>query len=90
MLLDGAAELGIPLTKEQLDQFAHYGDLLTEWNQRLNLTRVPPKEYIILHFLDSLAAAAAVSFSDSIRGNIYHHAWQRANAAGRGYSNYGR
>jgi len=67
VLLDGAAELGIPLTKEQLDQFAHYGDLLTEWNQRLNLTRVPPKEYIILHFLDSLAAAAAVSFSDSIR-----------------------
>ncbi len=67
VLLEGAAEFGIQLTPIQLDQFALYGDLLQEWNQRLNLTRVPPAEYVTLHFLDSLATSAAVSLSDSAR-----------------------
>ena len=61
----GAAELGVPLSEVQLDQFARYAAMLEEWNRRLNLTRVPPQDYVTLHFLDSLAAARAVPFSES-------------------------
>ena len=35
--------------------------MLTEANRSLNLTRVPPDEFVTLHFLDSLSLAAALS-----------------------------
>ena len=66
-LVDGAGELRIPLSREQVDQFAAFGELLEEWNRRLNLTRVPPEEYVTLHFLDSLAAAKAAPLAESAR-----------------------
>lgn len=55
------------MSKEQVDQFAAFGDLLEEWNRRLNLTRVPPEEFVTLHFLDSLAAAKTLSLAESAR-----------------------
>jgi 16S rRNA (guanine527-N7)-methyltransferase len=47
---------GIELSGQQLDQFRLYGDLLLEWNQKMNLTRiVEPQEIILKHFVDSLS-----------------------------------
>ncbi len=51
-----AADLGVLLTPEQLDQFGRYLSLLLDWNERLNLTAVrDPRSIQIRHFLDSLS-----------------------------------
>src|SRR5438128_1978305 len=62
-LREGAADLGIDLSPDQLERFASYAGLLEEWNQRLNLTRIPPEQTVPLHFLDSLAINRAVDLS---------------------------
>jgi 16S rRNA (guanine(527)-N(7))-methyltransferase RsmG len=50
-----AAQYGIPLTPEQLRQFALYAELLLDWNTRMNLTAITkPEEIAVKHFLDSL------------------------------------
>jgi 16S rRNA (guanine527-N7)-methyltransferase len=47
---------GIDLSGQKLAQFCLYGDLLLEWNQKVNLTRiVDPQEVILKHFVDSLS-----------------------------------
>lgn len=47
---------GIDLSSQQLAQFCLYADLLLEWNQKMNLTRiVDPQEIILKHFVDSLS-----------------------------------
>ncbi|NMA68139.1 MAG: 16S rRNA (guanine(527)-N(7))-methyltransferase RsmG [Desulfitobacterium sp.] len=47
--------LGLELSPKQLEQFSLYGDLLVEWNKKVNLTNITDPEGIILkHFLDSL------------------------------------
>lgn len=48
---------GLGLSDNQLEQFARYADLLTEWNAtRMNLTRLTaPRDVAVKHFLDSLA-----------------------------------
>src|SRR2546423_9647514 len=66
-LASGAFELGIQLSGEQAAQFERYAELLEEWNKKLNLTRVPPGQYVTLHFLDSLAPAKVVSFEERRR-----------------------
>jgi 16S rRNA (guanine527-N7)-methyltransferase len=49
---------GIDLSEQQVTQFCLYGDLLLEWNKKINLTRiVDPQEIILKHFLDSLAVS---------------------------------
>ncbi|MFZ1398536.1 MAG: 16S rRNA (guanine(527)-N(7))-methyltransferase RsmG, partial [Candidatus Promineifilaceae bacterium] len=53
-----AASLGVPLTPEQVAQFAIYQQLLLDWNARMNLTAVrEPAEIRLRHFLDSLSCA---------------------------------
>jgi len=48
--------LGLELSSRQIDQFCLYGDLLLEWNQKMNLTSITdPEEIILKHFVDSLA-----------------------------------
>ncbi len=54
----GAAVFGVVLDETALDRFAHFAARLEETNQALNLTRVPPSEYVTRHFLDSLSLAA--------------------------------
>jgi 16S rRNA (guanine527-N7)-methyltransferase len=56
-LLPAAAEaLGRPLSEAQLDQFRRFGELLLEWNQRMNLTAIRERgQQITKHLLDSLA-----------------------------------
>jgi len=50
-----AKKLGLDLNKEQLASFEVFFDLLTEWNQKFNLTAITEKNDVYLkHFLDSL------------------------------------
>jgi 16S rRNA (guanine527-N7)-methyltransferase len=54
-LLDGARELGIELTDEQVRKMTAHLDLLDDWNQRMNLTAIRERpQQITKHLLDSL------------------------------------
>ena len=46
----------LDLSREQLDQFQTYQDLLLQWNQIINLTAITdPEEVALKHFADSLS-----------------------------------
>lgn len=48
-------QIGCQLTDLQVSQLCQFGDLLLEWNQKLNLTRITdPEEVILKHFIDSM------------------------------------
>ena len=54
--------VGIKLTDLQVNQLCDFGDLLLEWNQRLNLTRITdPHEVILKHFIDSMVLSKFIS-----------------------------
>lgn len=57
LLRGGAAEFGIELDPHRITQFERYLELLEAGNDRMNLTAVPPEQYVTRHLLDSLAAA---------------------------------
>ncbi len=58
LLADTAAGWGLPLSDEQLRQFARYADELLAWNAHTNLTAITDREAIyVRHFLDSLVLA---------------------------------
>lgn len=60
-LSDGARQLGLELSKEQLAAFELYRAELIDWNQRFNLTSVAdPAEIDTTHFLDSLSILPAL------------------------------
>lgn len=51
----GLDDLGIRLSDRQMEQFYRYYEILTEWNQVMNLTAITEmKEVVEKHFLDSL------------------------------------
>ena len=56
ILADGARELGVDLSAQQLEQFQRYYDVLTDWAERVSLTAVRDEEGIQRrHFLESAA-----------------------------------
>lgn len=56
ILADGARELGIDLSKEQLARFHRYFEILVEWAERVSLTTVKDEEGVQRrHFLESAA-----------------------------------
>jgi 16S rRNA (guanine527-N7)-methyltransferase len=58
----GAAELGVALLQEQLDQFDRYLAELQKWNRRINLTAAKtPDELVTRHVLDSLAGLTVLN-----------------------------
>lgn len=58
--------IGCTLTELQVSQLCQFGDLLLEWNQKLNLTRITdPEEVILKHFIDSMV------LSKFIQGNCF-------------------
>lgn len=60
LLSDGAKQLGLDVTSDQMAKFAQFGEMLLEWNRRFNLTRITdPKDIVTKHFLDSLSCLAA-------------------------------
>ncbi len=53
--------MGITLSAAQLNQFETYFSALTDWNRRVNLTRIIERDDVIAkHFLDSLTCLRAV------------------------------
>ena len=56
ILAEGARELGIELSGQQLDQFQRYYDVLIDWAERVSLTTVRDEEGVQRrHFLESAA-----------------------------------
>lgn len=54
-LTTGAESRGVKVLPEQANAFQRYLELLTEWNEKMNLTAITePKEVAVKHFLDSL------------------------------------
>lgn len=59
--ISGAAELGLALGHEVIEQCRTYASELIYWNQKTNLTAIKDeKEVIVKHFLDSLACSQAL------------------------------
>ena len=53
-LKKGLADLKLPVSQKQIQQLQQYAALLTEWNQKINLTAIiDPQEIAEKHFLDS-------------------------------------
>lgn len=56
ILLDSFLSFGIELNRKQTDQFLQYEELLSAWNQKMNLTAITEFEEIVWkHFIDSVA-----------------------------------
>lgn len=56
LLRASVAEYGVSLSDAQCDAFLLYGDLLREWNEKINLTAITKEdEVIVKHFADSLS-----------------------------------
>jgi 16S rRNA (guanine527-N7)-methyltransferase len=63
LTINSVGELGLTIGENHAEQFMRYLTHLIEWNKSLNLTTIiDPKEIIIKHFIDSLAALAATNF----------------------------
>lgn len=57
-LSEGAAAIGVPLEKTEMDLFALYHRELLLWNRRINLvSQQTSREIVIRHFVDSLTPA---------------------------------
>lgn len=56
LIYAGASELGLTLEPKQIAAFKTYGQMLVEWNEKMNLTAiVEPQDIAVKHFIDSLA-----------------------------------
>lgn len=63
-----SASLNLNLSARQLAQFQQLGDMLLDWNQRLNLTSITaPKDIVVKHFLDSLTLSTVIMQFDGLR-----------------------
>ena len=64
--ISSVRELGLTIGEIHAEQFMRYLAHLIEWNKAINLTSIiDPKEIIIKHFVDSLVAIVATSFSQN-------------------------
>lgn len=63
--ISSVRELGLTIVDRQAEQLMRYLAHLIEWNKTINLTAIiDPKEIIIKHFVDSLAALVATDFPE--------------------------
>lgn len=66
-LVQGALEMGLELSMEQVEQFKEYYRFLGEASKSINLTSIlEEKDVAVKHFLDSLSCFQAVSFEDGM------------------------
>jgi 16S rRNA (guanine527-N7)-methyltransferase len=66
-LSEGAAKVGVPLGKAELDLFALYHRELLLWNRRINLvSEHASKEIVVRHFVDSLTPAPWIERPDGL------------------------
>ena len=66
-VVEKALKIRIELSEHQIEQFYIYMKLLTEWNEKINLTAIiEPKEIILKHFIDSLTISSQIQQSRTI------------------------
>ncbi len=54
-------KINVELSKEQINKFFEYMNLLMEWNKVVNLTAITdPKDIILKHFIDSLTVLDSI------------------------------
>lgn len=62
--LEEITRLGLIITKEQEEQLEKFYELLIQWNEKMNLTRIIEKEEVYLkHFYDSLTLVKVIDLS---------------------------
>lgn len=67
ILSDLTQKAGFSLFDTQLAQFARYAELLTEWNEKMNLTAITePYEVATKHFVDSLYGLPYLAAGDRL------------------------
>lgn len=67
-LIEGAKVLDIDLTRNDIDKFILYKELLKEWNQKINITSITDDvEIDIKHFIDSLTPLTTNLFDGKIK-----------------------
>lgn len=60
-------KININITIEQLNQLDKYYELLIEWNNKINLTRITKKEEVYLkHFYDSITLIKAIDLNKDL------------------------
>lgn len=60
-------KLGIKLTENQLEQLEEFYNLLIDYNEKVNLTRITEKEDVYLkHFYDSLTLIKAIDLNQEL------------------------
>ncbi len=63
--IETVEQLKIDLTEEKLEQLNKFYNLLIEWNNKINLTRIEKEDEVYLkHFYDSLTIAKVVNLSE--------------------------
>ena len=63
--IEALKELNIKINSNQLKQLEKYYDLLTEWNEKINLTRIVEKEEVYLkHFYDSATIVKVIDLNN--------------------------
>ena len=56
LVQDGACQLGLKISHDQVFQFAQHGRWLMEWNRKINLTAITdPAQVAVKHYLDAIA-----------------------------------
>lgn len=67
-LSESTEKLEIQLDGERIDRFEAYYNLLTEWNNKINLTAITdPMGVAVKHFADSLSVLKYVSIKDGAK-----------------------
>ena len=65
--IEEVEKLGIKLSKKQLEQLEEFYNLLIDYNEKVNLTRITEKEDVYLkHFYDSLTLIKAVDLTKGL------------------------
>jgi len=71
IFIRGIQELGIEITEEQLANFSKYLELISLWNQKLNLTAQKTRiDIITRHFIDSLTCIKAMEVKSNLYSNL--------------------
>lgn len=61
------SKLGININNDQINKLDKYYNLLIEWNNKINLTRITEKKDVYLkHFYDSLTLSKVINLNDSL------------------------
>ncbi|MBI2485685.1 MAG: 16S rRNA (guanine(527)-N(7))-methyltransferase RsmG [Deltaproteobacteria bacterium] len=62
LLINGAREFGIELTRHQIELFLDYLDNIKFWNKKINLTGTKDEHQVVInHFLDSISIFPFIS-----------------------------